>query len=171
MSKEQVNFILNQTEVRTLVVGIDRAERILAMVQEGLATYVRTLITTSEASEELIATARAYNIEVITYAAVCAAGKSQGSSAPSFIEPTKEDVYILSYTSGTTGDSKGVKMSHRNVLANSRCSKARMVMIPGESMISYLPYTHSYEQMLFGFALINKLKVLLKVFLLISKVM
>ena len=145
MSKEQVDFILNQTEVRTVVCTLNRAERLLSMVAEGLATFVRTLITVTEASEELVATARAYNVEMISYAAVCAAGQSQGSSAPSFVEPTKEDVYILSYTSGTTGDSKGVKMSHRNVLANSRCSKNRMVMIPGESMISYLPYTHSYE--------------------------
>jgi len=32
-------------------------------------------------------------------------------------------------------------------------------MNPGETLISYLPYTHSFEQSLFGFAIINRLKI------------
>ena len=37
---------------------------------------------------------------------------------PEFTMPDIDDVYILSYTSGTTGDSKGVKLTHRNVVVN-----------------------------------------------------
>ena len=32
-------------------------------------------------------------------------------------------------------------------------------MVPGESIISYLPYTHSFEQSLFGFILTQRLKI------------
>lgn len=31
-------------------------------------------------------------------------------------EPTADDVYMFSYTSGTTGDPKGVKLTHKMVL-------------------------------------------------------
>ena len=56
-----------------------------------------------------------------------------GSGAPAFEEPTADDVYILSYTKGTTGDSKGVKLTHNNVLSNSRCTIPRFQMSPGET--------------------------------------
>ena len=84
---------------------------------------------------------------------------ASGSGVPPFEEPTADDVYILSYTSGTTGDSKGVKLTHNNVLSNSRCTIPRIQMAPGETYISYLPYTHSFEQALLGFALIQKLRI------------
>lgn len=68
-------------------------------------------------------------------------------------------MYIFSYTSGTTGDSKGVKLSHNNMLSVLRCMLPRVPMFPGESYISYLPYTHSYEQCLFGQALVVQLRI------------
>lgn len=86
-----------------------------------------------------------------------AAGKS--GKAPAFNFPGKDDVYIFSYTSGTTGDSKGVKLTHNNVLSNARCSKLRIFMNPGEAIISYLPYTHSFEQILFGFAMMQQVRI------------
>lgn len=79
--------------------------------------------------------------------------------APAFKEPSKDDVYIFSYTSGTTGDPKGVKLSHEGVLFTSYSSIPRVTMNPGETLISYLPYTHSFEQALFGFAMVQKLRI------------
>ena len=80
-------------------------------------------------------------------------------NAPAFVEADKNDVYIFSYTSGTTGDSKGVKLTHNNILSNSRSMQNRLPTVPGETMISYLPYTHSFEQALFGFTVINALRI------------
>lgn len=65
--------------------------------------------------------------------------------APAFDEPSKEDIYMFSYTSGTTGDSKGVKLSHKNIISTGRCAKTRFVMSSGEIVVSYLPLTHSFE--------------------------
>ena len=53
--------------------------------------------------------------------------QGEGDST-AFLEPAKNDIYIFSYTSGTTGDSKGVKLSHNNVLTNSRCTVPRVAM-------------------------------------------
>jgi long-chain acyl-CoA synthetase len=73
-------------------------------------------------------------------------GSANKGDAPEFNEPQKNDYYMFSYTSGTTGDSKGVMLTHNNVLSQAYCSIARLDMfVPGDAIISYLPYPHSYE--------------------------
>lgn len=65
-----------------------------------------------------------------------------------FLETNPEDVYIFSYTSGTTGDSKGVKLCHRNIIT--ACLGVNDFLPPeaDDVIISYLPYPHSFEQAL-----------------------
>ena len=85
--------------------------------------------------------------------------QGEAGAPPNFEQSTKDDIYIFSYTSGTTGDSKGVKLSHNNIVRSGRTSIPRLPMNEGESYISYLPYTHSFEQVLFSFALLQKLRI------------
>ena len=123
------------------------------MKKEGLATNIKSLITMTDVTPALLSDAQEQGVEVHTWSHVIQQGES--GTAPDFNESEKDDVYIFSYTSGTTGDSKGVKLSHTNVISNARCTIDRIAMRAGETLISYLPYTHSFEQMLLGFTLIQ----------------
>lgn len=62
--------------------------------------------------------------------------------------PTKEDIFMLSYTSGTTGDPKGVKMSHKMLQSVGAVVKDRISIKFDEDDVycSYMPAAHSYEQ-------------------------
>lgn len=79
--------------------------------------------------------------------------------APTFTLPAEDDIYIFSYTSGTTGDPKGVKLSHKNILSATKCVMPRMKTNPGEIIVSYLPYTHSFEQILFAFSIFTQYRI------------
>jgi long-chain acyl-CoA synthetase len=61
--------------------------------------------------------------------------------------PCKDDIYMLSYTSGTTGDPKGVKLSHKMVIGCSYNCQTRIVgkMSTDDCYLSYLPASHSFE--------------------------
>ena len=158
MSTQQVEFILNQTEMTSVVCTADYADKILAMRKQGMAGFLRNLVIMDKLDEANRASAQELNINMYSYQEVVDAG-SQWIDAPAFTFPEKNDVYIFSYTSGTTGDSKGVKLTHNNVLSNARCSKTRLPMAPGESVISYLPYTHSFEQILFAFSMLQQVRI------------
>lgn len=62
--------------------------------------------------------------------------------------PNEEELSILLYTSGTTGNSKGVMLSQKNVLINTfQASKIQPIM-ENDKFLSVLPLSHTYENTL-----------------------
>jgi long-chain acyl-CoA synthetase len=61
--------------------------------------------------------------------------------------PTPDDIVTINYTSGTTGNPKGVVLTHRNAVAG-YCNT--MVMLGSDQdtvLISFLPLAHIYERL------------------------
>ncbi|GAB6090371.1 AMP-binding protein [Spirochaeta dissipatitropha] len=56
-----------------------------------------------------------------------------------------DDLAAIIYTSGTTGNSKGVMLSHNNIASNVAASKLIPDIEVGQSMLSLLPLSHTYE--------------------------
>jgi 1-acyl-sn-glycerol-3-phosphate acyltransferase len=64
----------------------------------------------------------------------------QGGVAPHVATPA--DPALIQYTSGSTGDPKGVLLSHANLLANIRAIGEAMAIGPGDVAVSWLPLYH-----------------------------
>ncbi len=54
------------------------------------------------------------------------------------------DVVTLPYSSGTTGLSKGVMLTHRNLIANLVQTAAMLPISEGETVLAFLPFFHIY---------------------------
>lgn len=61
-----------------------------------------------------------------------------------FSDIDNEEVAVISYTSGTTGFSKGVMVPHRSLAANVRFAQNNMPLEPGDDIVSFLPLAHTY---------------------------
>ena len=83
-----------------------------------------------------------------------------GSHLTTEFEKCNESDYpIFSYTSGTTGDPKGVKLSHKNLLSTGASFETILQNLTRADIeISYLPLTHSFEQMILACIVIYGLK-------------
>ena len=58
-------------------------------------------------------------------------------------ETKPEDLATIVYTSGTTGDPKGVMLTHKNLAENLRYSTDGLRIVEGDSSISFLPLSHA----------------------------
>jgi len=61
-----------------------------------------------------------------------------------FPEIGSEEVMVLSYTSGTSGFSKGVLLPHRSIWSNTVFANDSIDLKKGDRIVSFLPLAHSY---------------------------
>jgi long-chain acyl-CoA synthetase len=73
---------------------------------------------------------------------------AQGAAAPPPAAPSGGEgrLATLLYTSGTTGEPKGVPLSHGNLLHQVRSLGALVDPKPGDEVLSVLPIWHAYER-------------------------
>jgi long-chain acyl-CoA synthetase len=55
-----------------------------------------------------------------------------------------ETLAVLSYTSGTTGFTKGVMLNHNSLAANMVYAINNMPLVSGDNVVSFLPLAHAY---------------------------
>jgi long-chain acyl-CoA synthetase len=67
------------------------------------------------------------------------------SAEDTFHRAAHDDLAAIIYTSGTTGRSKGVMLTHMNILSNARDVRSIHQVVPEDVFLSVLPLAHTYE--------------------------
>lgn len=66
----------------------------------------------------------------------------------SYYKTPNDKLLVLNYTSGTTGFSKGVMLSGNNFAGNLAFCIERRIILPGETLLCFLPMAHVYSCMI-----------------------
>ncbi|KAK7469687.1 hypothetical protein BaRGS_00036316 [Batillaria attramentaria] len=140
-------YIINQTELCTLV--CDDVSKTIKLLKEAseMKSLKRIVLIRDSVPDDLKQVAAQHNLEVLTYNEVEEIGKKNAEEPK---PPKPEDLATLCYTSGTTGDPKGVMLTHANFLIclSAVYFHARGVfsLEPSDTHLSYLPLAHMFER-------------------------
>jgi long-chain acyl-CoA synthetase len=90
--------------------------------------------------------------QYLTWADFAALGRERFAAEPGEITARvaaikPDDPLALLYTSGTTGNPKGVLLTHRNILYEMTAADLMGIVIPRVRWVSYLPLAHIAERM------------------------
>ncbi|MGD0585595.1 MAG: long-chain fatty acid--CoA ligase [Oryzomonas sp.] len=132
---ENFAFIIQETEARLLLIeGVDQWERIRE-VQGRLDSLVRIVSQTPACTQDCDPRL----VLLADWLPDSAAGYDAGTWP-------RESLATVMYTSGTTGNPKGVMLSHANILANAYAGISRVPVYPGDLFLSFLPLSHALER-------------------------
>ena len=87
---------------------------------------------------------RELGVETIDFEEVDSLCGKGGDPSPVDIEP--DGLAEIMFTSGTTGDPKGVMLTHRNLLSNLESIRQFIPGEPSYRLVSILPLSHMFEQ-------------------------
>ena len=161
--ESHIGFMLpNIKEVFPVAFGIWRANMVATPVnyllspQEILTILnhgqIQCLITRKEWGEPLVAAASQVGLkldvlyvdEMQSELSLLLALQSANPSKLTELRVDEDRLAMLLYTSGTTGNPKGVMLSHRNLMHNVKGGIERIAVQPGEVMLGVLPYFHTF---------------------------
>lgn len=143
LGESATRFVFNDTNVTSCFLTCDKIKNITEMMKkEPLGKLETLVILDPENMGEDAKMLEGYNWT--TLPKIMESGKAEPQEYP---EVKPEDIYCFSYTSGTTGNPKGVMLTQENVVSCS-ISAAQTTTLPEYSYLSYLPLPHVYEKAL-----------------------
>lgn len=150
-TERELRFIFSMAECKTIVVENETQVLKILDFKESLPHLVR-FISFDEVKEEVKEKSKAAGVEVLQFGEVLKIGEEYCQKNPSKLEEefekgTSEDLACIIFTSGTTGEPKGVMLTHNNFLAQLEDLKERIYLYPGERALSVLPVWHAFERL------------------------
>lgn len=150
-TERELRFIFSTAECKTIVV--ENEAQILKVLgfNEDLPNLSR-FICFDSVKEETKSKSKDAGVEVLQFEDVLKLGTEYCQQNPNKLDEElnkgkSDDLACLIFTSGTTGEPKGVMLTHGNFLAQLEDLKQRIYMFPGDRALSVLPVWHAFERL------------------------
>ena len=139
---KQIEYILNHSEAKVVVASNkEQLDKLLAIKSKLKSMKYVVMLDNKKHDEKWILTLKELKKR----------GKEQRKASDLSMQDIAvkvkpDDLWSIIYTSGTSGDPKGVMLSHFNIAANVQQTQAHTQFRRNAKWLSFLPLSHSFER-------------------------
>jgi len=144
LGPESCRYIINQAEMTTVICEND--DKCKSLLNNSIPSCLKQLVHIKAVSKETVELAHRKGLQLFSFEQVEKLG-AEKKNRP--VPPQPKDLCTICYTSGTTGNPKGVMLSHENVVAD---VSATLLQLGDQKpncsdvMLSFLPLAHMLER-------------------------
>ncbi|XP_069055662.1 long-chain-fatty-acid--CoA ligase 1 isoform X2 [Pleurodeles waltl] len=149
LGPEAISYIINKAEIALVFCdNTDKTKCLLDNMEKGQTPVLRTIIVMDSFDTEIVERGKKCGVEILSMKALEDLGKANRQRPK---PPKPEDLAVVCFTSGTTGNPKGAMLTHKNILSDfsafMKMTEKSYVMNHSDTLISYLPLAHMFERL------------------------
>ncbi|KAM9012196.1 long-chain-fatty-acid--CoA ligase 5 isoform 1-T2 [Ara ararauna] len=148
LGPEAIVYIVKKADISIVICDKpEKAQVLLENCKQEKTPGLKTVILMDLFDKELKDRGAKVGVEILALQEVEELGRN---SIREPVPPKPEDLCIVCFTSGTTGNPKGAMLTHENVVSNAaaflRCTENTVECTSSDIVISYLPLAHMFER-------------------------
>ncbi|POI30485.1 hypothetical protein CIB84_005765, partial [Bambusicola thoracicus] len=148
LGPDAILYIVNKADMSIVICDKpEKAQILLENCEQGKTPCLKTIILMDLFDKELKNRGAKVGVEILALQEAEELGRNNIRKP---VPPSPEDLCIVCFTSGTTGNPKGAMLTHENVVANAaaflRTIEDTIECTTSDVSISYLPLAHMFER-------------------------
>ncbi|KAK2849535.1 hypothetical protein Q5P01_009369 [Channa striata] len=160
LGTEAIIYIIDKASISTLVCDmVDKVNLVLDCIKDRKHS-VKTIVVMETPSSDLVNRGQQVGIHILSLQEMEAIGKANHHQP---MPPRPEDMAVICFTSGTTGDPKGAMLTHGNIVSNCsafiKSTQHSCPLMPSDVHISFLPLAHMFERVVQGVMMVHGARI------------
>ncbi|NWY24866.1 ACSL5 ligase, partial [Pheucticus melanocephalus] len=148
LGPEAIIYIVNKADISVVICDTPaKAEVLLKNCEDKKTPCLKIIVLMDLFDKELKDRGAKVGVEILSLQEVEELGRNNTREP---VPPKPEDLSVVCFTSGTTGNPKGAMLTHQNVVSNAaaflRCTENTIECTSSDIAISYLPLAHMFER-------------------------
>ncbi|NXF93864.1 ACSL1 ligase, partial [Eubucco bourcierii] len=148
LGTEAISYIVNKADLQLVFCDKpDKAKLLLTGVEKGETPILNTIVIMEPFGTDLVERGKKCGVEVFSMKEIEELGRTHRQKP---MPPKPEDLAVICFTSGTTGNPKGAMITHQNIVSNAsafvKSTEKTFMPCCDDVLISFLPLAHMFER-------------------------